>query len=297
MDSDWRQQVQNDRRLVERLQELRTLTWTNLRKLARDKEFVKESLRLRRNLESAYKKDPEAVTYFFSHFAFATGLHLRKVSKFLRTVKSRKLRKLLRRYLGYATRFRCGMKMRRKGRQFGVVLLVPRPSKFHARIWKRHLKPVVPTGKEDPYEYAFEASNLELPSALEKLVNSGAAKVFQIDDRSSSSVLNEVENAAYHIDGLTYIIHQAERPYILCLIGEKADTQVWRDAAKAVHALQRKYFKREKAGKPSDVRQLFKVDAQMRKSGPMKVRALSVAKTENSGTSLSAFSNLKRQLS
>ena len=83
---------------------------------------------------------------------------------------------------------------------------------------------------------------------LEKLIEVGKAKFVQIDDKDGSSVLTELEAFAYDADSLTFICHRAEQPYIICLVGEKVSSQLWREAAPAIHSLQRKYFGREGGG-------------------------------------------------
>jgi hypothetical protein len=289
---DWRKELQND----PRVQELHSTSWGRLRQLGSDKEFVDETLRLKSRLEKALKDEPEIVKHFFSSFKFATGLHLGKVKRFLRTVKNKDLKQLLKRYCRYAARFRCGMYIRTKSPRFRVMVLPSKGSRFSAKISRGHLQPTAFTTPGEPFLDAFESQSLKIPAALKELERLGKGRFVHIDDQNGSSVLSELENASYDPDGLTFVVHEAEQPYILCLIGENAGNQVWRDAASTVRELQRIHFGRERAGKPVDIRQRLKVAAAMRKPGPSKVHAVTVAKTGNSGTAVTAYSKLKAKL-
>jgi hypothetical protein len=111
-----------------------------------------------------------------------------------------------------------------------------------------------------------------------------------------SSVLTEIEAFAYHAEGLTFILHSAEQPYMVCLIGEKTSSETWRTAERTLHALQRQYYGRVNAGKPPDRKQILKVATALRKPGPSKEKAINLGKTDNPWTSQSAFSHLKNKL-
>lgn len=109
-------------------------------------------------------------------------------------------------------------------------------------------------------------------------------------------MLTEIESFAYHAEGLTFVLHHAEQPYIICLIGEKADSKIWRAAGSAVRGLQRGYYGRVNAGRPADIRQILKISAALRDPGLSKAKAIEVGKTENPWTSQSIFSSQKRKL-
>jgi hypothetical protein len=89
-------------------------------------------------------------------------------------------------------------------------------------------------------------------------LSQGRTKVVQVDDRSGSSALNQLEGLAYDADALTFILHNTpQQKYIFCLVGEKVATDTtWRSAGKAVNALQKKFYGRQKAGRPVNVARL-----------------------------------------
>jgi len=103
---------------------------------------------------------------------------------------------------------------------------------------------------------SFESSDLkdlEMPLPLQKQIEAGKAKFVRIDDESWSSVLTELEGFAYDARSLTFILHRAEQPYLLCLVGERVTNAQWAKASTSVSAFLRENFNRGKAGRPKDL--------------------------------------------
>jgi hypothetical protein len=280
--------------LDEKLVELRRILWKKWRILGHDKEFVMETAKLKRRLERAFSRDKESVTRFFNRYSCPTGTRLLKLTRYINTIKEKEVRSVLWRYVKYVARFGVVLYFRKKQPHFRTTALVPWGAKFRAAIVAGHLKPV--THIEGPYIYEFEDDDLETPTALEQLVETGKSKFVRLDDKDGSSVLTEIESFAYHADGLTFILHHAEQPYIICLIGEKVLSTTLRAAARAIRGLQREYYGRVNAGRPPDIRQIVKISAALRNAGPSKAKAIDLGKTNNAETSQAIFSHYKKKL-
>lgn len=289
MTSDWRTKLQKEPRVIE----LQRSMWAKWRVLARDKEFVLQTPKLKTRLERALAINAEVVKQFFRFYSLPTGKRLPKIQAYLRRIKEEEVRAALRHYIEYVARFGVMMYRRDKKPYFRTQALPSWGTKFHAKILRGHLRPVSEAG---PYIYQFEDDNVDVPAPLEKLTKTGKAKLVRIDDIDGSSVLTEVEAFAYHAEGLTFILHIAELPYIVCLIGEKTSGKTWRAAERTVHALQRQYYGRVNAGKPPDIRQILKVSAAQRKAGSSKEKAIKLGKTANTWSSQSDFSRIKRSV-
>ncbi len=290
MTSDWREDLEKDPRVIE----LQKMTRGKWKKLGKNKALVIETTRLKFRLEKAYEKDLKSVQAFFRHYSYPTGFQRREIRRHIRSIGHKSVRDVLQQYVKYVARFGVTMYMRKKKPHFRTSLLPPHGSKFHVTLSNGHLRPVRPFLGGTYVDY-FEDEQVPMPEVLEKFVKDGPTKFVRIDDKDGSSVLTELESFAYNWEGLTFILHEAEQPYIICLIGENASSDIWKSAAPAVHALRRESYG-EKAGKTGDIRQIIKVGAQLRKSGPSKAKAITVGKTENIGSSKSAFSRMKAKL-
>ncbi len=282
MASDWRKNLENDPRIVE----LRKLMWNKWRKLGKNPGVVFETLRLKSRLEKAYEKDPKAVKAFFVRYSFPTGSRILEIRRYIRKIGHKSIRDALQQYVKYVARFGVMMYIRKKKSHFRTAAIPPFGSQFHVALSRGQLRPVRPT-PSGPY---IEDEKVEMPDAL-----NGFVQAVRIDDEDGSSVLTQLEAFAYHREGLTFMIHDAEQPYIICLVGEDADSDMWKKAAKVSHALRRECYG-EKAGRPGDIPHALRVAAQLRKSGASKSKSMSVGKYKNEESSQSAFSRMKAKL-
>jgi hypothetical protein len=89
-------------------------------------------------------------------------------------------------------------------------------------------------------------------------------------------MLSQLEQFAYFSEGITFMVHEAEHPYLLCLVGEKLSIPKWRELGKVIHQLQRKYLRREKAGRPPDLDRLNKLYSELEQPGSLKGKAYEV---------------------
>jgi hypothetical protein len=129
-------------------------------------------------------------------------------------------------------------------------------------------------GGDVPYDYYYEADRMEVPPGLEKLVASGIAKFVLIEDESWSSSLSKLEYFANYPEGLTFVVHEAEQPYLLCLIGEKVSDKVWKQGSRARSALLRKYFDRGKAGRRPSIPRLRRAIKLRTRPGSLKSKII-----------------------
>ena len=246
MASGWRKEIENHPKFGKQVAQLRSETWQKLRRLGVDSKFVSETIKLKIRLQDALENEPEAVRDFFRSYSFPTGSRLGKIKHTIKGIECKNVRSTLRRYVKYTARFGVQMYLRKKQPHFRVSVLPPWGAKFHVKLLQGHFQPM--TSQSGPYIYEYESEEMNILEKLEKLIEVGKAKFVQIDDKDGSSVLTELEAFAYDADSLTFICHRAEQPYIICLVGEKVSSQLWREAAPAIHSLQRKYFGREGGG-------------------------------------------------
>jgi hypothetical protein len=290
MTSDWRDDLEKDPRLVE----LRKLMWKKWRSLGKNSGFVVATIRLKSRLGKAYEKDPKSVKAFFRTYSFPTGSRVLEIGRRIEKIGSKSIQDALEQYVKYVARFGVMMYIRKKKPHFRTVAIPPYGSQFHVELSQGQLRPV---RKDSGGSYInhFEDEKVQMPEVLHDFVQAGTTKFVRIDDKDGSSVLTQLEAFAYHREGLTFMIHDAEQPYIICLVGEDADSDMWKKAAKVSHALRREYYG-EKAGRPGDARHALRVAAQLRKPGASKSKSMSVGTYKNEESSRSAFSRMKSKL-
>jgi hypothetical protein len=253
MPHDWRKELRKHQKVRELTQRLA------LRKqeLNEDKQFLIETERLRAGLTSAVTKHRMVLPLFFKKFSYPVGPRLPTAKQFVSGRRNKALKKLLNDYLSYVARFGVRFQLRAKRPRFLLEYLIPWGAKFHVRLVRDHFEPVEGyPGGDVPYEDYFEADRMEVPTGLEQLVKSRKAKFVLIEDGSCSSILSKLEYFASFTEGLTFVVHNAERPYCLCLIGENVSDKDWKRASRAHSALLREYFDRGKGGRPPNIPRL-----------------------------------------
>jgi hypothetical protein len=244
------------RREIDTMQAATDQKW---RKLNNDKPFLLETEKLTKSLEDTLVQHPSYLKAFFRNFGYPLG-RLKAVRHFLSKAPDEKTRRTFEAYVRYVARFGVLLKRRNTVPHFHPYPLVPWGSTFHVRIKKAQLLPVVPhPGGDEPYVYFFESDPKSAPPYLRKPIKSGEVKFVEIDDEDSSSVLTRLESFAYYSEGITFMVHNAEQPYLFCLIGEKVTNDIWRNANTAVTAFQRALVGKGKAGRKADVKRLKQI--------------------------------------
>lgn len=245
------------------------------RELNADKVFILETEKLRDRLEQGLTHFPKTLNAFFRHFSYPVGTRLPELNEFLESVKNARLRKLLNQYVKYVARF--GAVIRLRNNRVAVEYLIPWGLTFHVRLENGHFEPAKRNSDEDtPYEYFFESDTVKVPPALRKQMKSNGVKFVRIDDNKWSSILSKLEYFAYDPSCLTFILHNAEQPYLFCLVGEKATYDLWKKTGKVVTAFTREQFNREKAGRPKNLVR-FRHAIQLRKKPGQKKQNLAVS--------------------
>ena len=108
--------------------------------------------------------------------------------------------------------------------------------------------------------------------------------------------MSVLEHVAYFPEGITFVLHNAEQPYLLCLVGEKVSVELWRKLSTTVTGIFRKKFGRGKAGRPKDLSKLRKAKRLLKTPGPLKAKAFLLAgKAQNTETQQSYLSRLRKE--
>jgi hypothetical protein len=295
MPQDWRTQVKTNTR--QRLNELATIKARRHQQLAADQKYVVARDRLIQKLGKEYARNPGTVTEFFRLFGWPTPLKLKSLKSYLSCLQDKELKKVLRRYVRFANRFHVIFLLRRKKRHFRPIELLPSEAKFHVQMTNGQLAPLRATYDEEPIDASFQSNQMRLPKPVELVISSGEAKCVQIEDKDGSSVLSTLESFAYFAEGITFIVHQRERPYLFCIVGEKVTNALWRKASRAVSALLHRHHGRERAGRPKDLQKWRKTRRLLKKPGPKKAAAVELAgKAQNVPTQQSYISRHLKEL-
>jgi hypothetical protein len=196
-------------------------------------------------------------------------------------------------YIKYASRF--GVYFVRRKQQFEWRVL-PQPGwKFQARQVGGRLAAMGPVPSGEAAVDHMESPDLRVSKEIQSLVDSHEVKFLRIDDASGSSVLNDLESFSYHADGVTLILHNAERPYLFCLYGENVSKESLDRIGKAITAFQRENYGRGKPGRPADLPRRRKVRELLDQPGRMKEKASEVMTTDKIATSQSYVSRVRNE--
>jgi hypothetical protein len=252
--------VEQKRRLIARKRELDT-----------DEQFIIEEARLQGEFEKFFAKYPKPLKEFFRQFSSFYGFRLGQIKQFLDSLSDERLRRLLNRYIAFVSRFGVQFKFHERQPRFRRDVLIPYGSKFHVRMVKRHFEPGQGSIDQDAqFGDSFESERINIPPAVQEQITSGKVKFVEFEDESWSSALNELEHFAYYPEGLTFVLHQAEQPYLLCLIGEKVSDKLWRQASPVKTALLKKSLGRGTAGRRRDPKRLRESIKIRQRGGPLK---------------------------
>jgi hypothetical protein len=273
-----------------RVRALRRRRWAHFRALAKDDAFRDETEAVRSGLNAAYGFDPATVDAFMRQFWYPSPAAYLKARQFLDRIPGSSLRAALLHYLQYASRFGIYMVRRAwRGRtKFAVRGIVPRGEKFHVRVIEDHLEPAAGMPEDEPFVEYFSNNTLPVVPELQKVISEGAARFVLIEDDSFSTVLSELEEFAYSPNEITFIVHRAERPHVLCLMGERVTQPQLRAALPAVSAILREHYKRGKAGRPRDRLREKKAQNLLQKSVRKGDMAYALAKGEHAKNYYSA---------
>jgi Raf kinase inhibitor-like YbhB/YbcL family protein len=232
-----------------------------LRVLNQDKEYVRRDYQTQKDLGDAYAQNPDAVKAFFQRFSLTSAFAEAKIREYLSTVIDQKVRRPLEDYVRHANRF--GVRFRLRTSPTGNLNFKVRASgssgtKFHVEIVDGHLQ-----GKresdlmEDSYAASFASDGVDVPSAIQELIDAGKATFTRVDDHDGYSLLKDLESFAYKDDGVAIIHHDAEQPYFACIFGEKMAKALLASLGKSLTEFQKKHFFRS-SGRPTKMDRLKK---------------------------------------
>jgi hypothetical protein len=232
---------------LERLREFERNERKRRTQLENDGVFVRETEELQEGFEAAYLSKRTTVDSFLSQFRLPSPFHKTRVQRFVDAIPPQ-MAALLKRYVRYASRF--DVCFVRRNNAFEWRLMPDSGWKFRVNQRNSRLEAIGHVPEDSPLTDYFEAPTLQIPAAFQVLIDEKAAKFLQIDDVEGASVLDDIENFAYNSDGITFIVHNGEHPYLYCLVGEKATKALWDKAGKSITAFQRQ-FGRGKGGRPT----------------------------------------------
>ena len=240
--------------------------------LDRDQQFLIATHKVKASLADLYKREPDAVKFFFWAWGFGIPSfgRLADVHRFIQHLP-KKLRKYARRaFMGYAKyvdRFRVYFKFRVKDSKptFKPVLLATEGFRFSGRLCDQPpligRKRMSSARKMEWIEWdsaPSEDSHSDLPDEVNNLIESKAIKFIELRDELKKSTLTRLETDGYHLNGVTLVVHQTLHPRLWCLVGEDITDPQWRKVYKAVSALLRRHYGRSRPGRKRDPRRVKK---------------------------------------
>jgi hypothetical protein len=264
---------------------------TRRAQLENDGVFVRDTEALQEGFEAAYLSKRRTVVSFLSQFSLPSPFHTPKLRRFLDGTPS-KMAALFKRYVQYASRFNVHF-VRRKN-SFQWRLMPEFGWKFRVNQSNGRLEASAHVPEDSPVTDYFEAPTLQIPAAFQALIDEKKAKFVQIDDVSGASVLNDIENFGYHGEGITFIVHSAERPYLYCLVGEKTTKALWDKAGRSITAFQRQ-FGRGKGGRPPEFARRGKIREALAQPGRKKQKAVELMPDIATASAQSALSRVGKR--
>jgi hypothetical protein len=217
-----------------------------------DKLFFEETRRIQNDLKEVLNNYPGTFERFFQSFSeLSVRLESVDLDQFLEKMPQR-AREILLDYIAYARRFRVWFTWQKGA--FRIWASGPWQQKFRAKVadgFLREIDPEAP-GVEVIENQRYVDDDLTVPTPeLEKLLGSGRAKFFQLEDQSGKSILHQIEEIAYEPESITFIRHKSSRDYLFCLVGENVPIDsLWREAGKVANSLQSQLYGRKRVGRP-----------------------------------------------
>ena len=228
-----------------------------LNALEKDPGFLIKTHKLIVELKKAHSLLSSKVKEFFQRIAFSR--RPAAIKQFLNDIDNRDVRRTLEDYITFSSRYRVYFRLRAKPLEFQLRAWPQKGQKFHATVVGDHLEPpnldFVPD-EDDSLVERFGSDDLELPPAIQKLIDAGEATFLQIDEKDTFSILRQIEDVAYKDDGVSIIVHDAEQPYFIILCGAKANKELLKDLQPALTEFQRERYGESYGGRPRNVERL-----------------------------------------
>ena len=275
--------------------------WRKWRQLARDKEFLLETARLKLNLTLAWKEHPQEVAWLLRTVLLPVAPTSRVIPGSARGVRDKHLKVVFQRYSRYVCRFGVVMRIAKTPPYFRSEAIWQTARKFHVQVMRGHLRPITISPDEEELESNFFASDaVGVAPEMERAIRDGNFKYVQVDDDSKGSLLQELVDFAYSPNDLTFVLLASKQPYVLCIIGDNVSIDgTWHRAGRVVAEFQEHQYGRIRAGRPVDFQKLRRdLAVLLRKEGTMMEKAilLSPESARSVYSKLSALSQLKRKL-
>jgi len=292
-DIDWRTELW--RGLRKRLRDYRRKFEHPLKEqLENDQSFVLKEHDIRKDLVGAYKKNPGSVRKVLA--AYRSGPHAgaEAHNRLIKSVRDPSTRRMLNRYRKFAIQFRVTFVLREIPgiepifkKQFWPIL----GRECHGKVERARLVPI----SDDPTEtlsYAelLASSPPEFVRGLEpdlKELDDNVlrhATFLQVDDKTGSSILSDIEEIGYTPSGVCFVYHKSKVPYLFWLLGEEVlSEKTLKPLLKLITAFQKQYHGRQKRGRKPNVKNLRKTLNVIDKPGVLKEKASDLATDEAAG--------------
>jgi hypothetical protein len=231
---------------------------SRIQRLEQDKVYVYQLDQLQKRLDKAHSADSDAVKDFFRRYV-PSPFGMAKVRILLRGIDDPDVRRALEDYVKFANRFRVKLRLKTNPLEFTPIVRPTHGEKFHVKYVGagrskeekgEHLEPANGVvSSTDLFVDTFEDDNLQVPEAIQKLIDEGKVTFVQIEDGQGYSILKDLESFAYRDDGIAIIQHNAEQPYFICIFGENAKKTLFPRLGTAFSEFQRTHFKRGHGGR------------------------------------------------
>ena len=242
------------------------------------KHYVRERERTNILLERAFESTPARVLEFFKRFSHVRPHDLERISSFIRdTRRDEEMQNAkapipkakvfasdaLASYVEFVLRFGVRFKFHSTATHFREENLALIARKFHGRILKGQLVPVMTSDHDEEAEFHnFISDALELPERLENEFNTVPVRWFRIDDPRGNSLLSQIEEVSYSVDQITFIHHNSARNVLYCIIGENTSDDTWKAAGKIRAKFQQETYGTATRGrKPNTIKRAEQYEA------------------------------------
>jgi hypothetical protein len=237
---------------------LRILTaqWRRWKKLAKNKDFVWETFKLKFQLLEFLERNPDQIKELFRPVFSVTPSNLDAVNGRISNLPDERLKALLTRYARYVLQY--GVFLVLENDYFQAHSLGFWGNKFHVAVRNGQIEPIAdaPTWEEEgarplaksfrpgdvivtgtPMSDGFESDELLIPTGLRSLMDNGWAKYVLIEDEDKSSILRQILDFAYSPDQVTVIDYESTKFFV---VGENVPLiEVWADLRKVAAEFQR----------------------------------------------------------
>lgn len=217
------------------------------------KQYLAQRHIVEQELESALRECPKIIRKFFARFWRVDSLKASRRTRFLLKIADEHEPAFLAldRYITFALRFNVRLRLHRNPPHFRVVTSPLSGTRFHGCTLESLEDNLAPwTASDIEGEFVeYEHPDLPLPEGVEEMIACSKSAWLQIDDADTNSLLAQIEDVVYDPERVSFVFHNANSPFLFCLIGENVGDEAWREAGKIKNRFQQQMFGTGKRGK------------------------------------------------